>query len=218
MRRPPPDYDKIEQKKWRENAKKVVSRLDNRDRNLAKRIQTFVSRFGYPRNQVEAKIRRDRLFASHFALEPRRTGLHENVAAKWINELDAVSNFETLSKSGKNAYYVTSDGEIRKGMEHPPTKSLDFMWTTGNTLFFATHKYTKESGGNQDSQFKEVRHLLELFQKGNISGDIVLIAIVDGPYYNSRRMDDLRRFTRERQPLSFAIPIEELPSLLDGFT
>ena len=217
MQKPPPDYEEIEQREWRENANKVVSRLDDGDRNLAKRIQTFLSRFGYPRNQVEEKIRSDRLFASHFALEPRRTGLHENVAAEWIKELDTVTNFETLPKSGRNAFYVTSDGEIRKGMEHPPTKSLDFKWVTGKTLFFATHKYTKESGGNQDSQYKEVRHLLELFQKANISGEIVIVAIVDGPYYTRRRMDDLRRFTRDRKPMSFAIAIEELPGLLNQF-
>ncbi len=217
MQKPPPDYENIEQREWRRNAGQVVSRLNERDRNLAKRIQTFISRFGFPRNQVEDKIRVDKLFAAHFALEPRRTGLHESVAAEWIKELDTVSEFETLPKSGRNAFYVTSDGEIREGMEHPPTKSLDFKWVTGNTLFFASHKYTKESGGNQDSQYKEVRYMLELFQKGNISGDVAIVAIVDGPYYDSRRMEDLRRFTRDRKPMSFAISIEDLPSLLNRF-
>lgn len=203
---------------WREEAGKVVSRLDNKDRNLRKRINTFIYKFGYSSNQVEDKIRLDEMFASHFAKEPRRTGFHERLAAEWISELENVSNFATLPKTGPDAIYVTSDGEFRRGMSNAPTKSLDFIWATGKTTFFATHKYTKESGGTQDNQFKDVRDMLALFQSTNTTSDVALVAIVDGPYYTSRRMAQLLRFVRDRHPKSFALQIEDLPPVLEGFT
>ena len=153
------------------------------------------------------------MFASYFAIEPRRQGLHENIAAQWLMEEPYINNFDPLPKSGRNAYYVTSDGEIRKGMPNPPGKSLDFKWRTGRTDFFAYHKYTKEGGGNQDSQYKEMRDALGRFQS---SGEInkVLLIIVDGPYYTPTKMNDLLRFVRDRPPQSYACQIEEVSQIL----
>ncbi len=214
MHKPPPDYEAIERERWQANLGEVPARLKAGDPYIAARIDTFIERFGFDPAAVEAKIRSDRMFASYFAIEPRRQGIHENVAAEWIAELPEVEDFEVLPKAGKQALYVTSDGYVKKGMEIG--KSLDFSWRVGEAQFYAAHKYTKASGGNQDSQFKEMQELLKRFLHGAESASTVLVVIVDGRYYTEARMRTLRRFARNNAPRSYAIPIEELPDLFTG--
>jgi hypothetical protein len=200
---------------WKKNAKSVIKRLDCDDENLLKRITTFVSRFGFPTENVKDRIRTDNMFSAHFAKEPRRQGIHEKIAAEWLEKVGCVKNFKTLPKQGKNAWYITSDGNLQQGMKPAPSKSLDFKWESGEYLVFASHKYTKEGGGNQDSQFKEMRLLLEHFQKGAERDSVILLVIVDGPYYNSERMRNLKRFERVAAPISRALPIEQIPGFLE---
>ena len=214
MPKPPPDYEGAEKGQWVENANDVARRVNENDKFLIRRIKLFVSRFRYSESEVERKIRKDCMFAAHFAKEPRRQGMHEKMASEWIKSLDNVNGFQTLPKSGSGAFHVTSDGEIRHNMSSSPSKSLDFKWTTRRTTFYASHKYTKEGGGNQDSQFKEVRLLLEHFQKGAVR-DTILMVIVDGAYYTNKKMDDLERFTRSSVPYSYALHIEDVPKILE---
>ena len=156
------------------------------------------------------------MFASHFTKEPRRTSLHESLAFQWLKEEELISNLEKLPTGGKMAVYITGDGDVRTGMSKAPSKSLDFRWQTGSYTIYASHKYTKEGGGNQDSQFKEVRRLLELFQKGSSRDNTMLLVIVDGPYYTNSKMNDLLRFCRDkRPPLSAAMPIQDVPAWLN---
>lgn len=211
----PPDYDGIERSLWRENAEDVTTRLEEQDVYILKRIQTFIDRFGFDEEAVREKIMSDRMFSAHFAKEPRRQGLHERIAAEWLERLETIRNFETLPKSGKNAWYITSDGNLRQGMRPAPSKSLDFTWEAGNRRIYASHKYTREGGGNQDSQFMEMKLLLEHFQKGAELDNVVLLVIVDGPYFTKNKMNDLRRLERSSPPVSRALPIEKVPVLLE---
>lgn len=212
----PPDYDAIERKEWEENARMVPCRLKKQEPNLLKRIKTFIWRFGFSDESIRYKIKTDKMFAAHFAKEPRRTGFHEKVAAEWLKKYASVSDFQILPKSGPNAFYLTSKGEIHKGKKEPLSKSLDFHWKTGEMEFFAAHKYTKEGGGNQDSQFNEMKQLLNNF-KGAQEEDKVLIVIVDGPYYTDPRMDELSSFTRDCPPRSYACHIEDVPEILADY-
>ena len=215
MRRPP-DYEAIEQRLWRENAGDVQSRLSDEDSDLMKRVQTYIWRFGYRECEVRDRIEDDEMFASWFAKEPRRQGLHEGIAADWLRQDEDVNDFDVLRKSGPDAYYITSDGEIRQGMANPPGKSIDFYWKTGRTEVFAYHKYTKEGGGNQDSQFAEMKDALGRFQRSAERNKILLV-IVDGPYYTQRKMEDLKRFTRDQEPRSFACHIYDVPVILSQY-
>ena len=215
--REPPDYDAIEQDMWQQNASSVPCKLKAGDDSLLRKIETYIWRFGYPLKVVRKKILKDKMFAALFSKEPRRQGFHEKIAADWLKEEEGISGFEILPKSGKNAFYIDSDGEIRKGMKNPSSKSLDFHWTSGGIEFFAAHKYTKEGGGNQDSQFKEMKDLLSNFQK-SAEIDNVLVVIVDGPYYTDSKMDELRRFLRDRPPKSYACPIQDVPGILREYS
>lgn len=216
---PTPDYENIERISWRENAREVRSRLLAKDSDLMKRISTYLDRFGYSQTEVEKKILSDPMFAAHFAKEPRRTGLHQKEAAQWLKELDTVSEFLELPAWGSGALYVTSDGEIQSGeilKGSKPSKSLDFRWLTGSVICYAMHKYTREGGGNQDSQYKEMRDILRNFQSCSDQG-CMLIVIVDGPYYTQQKMKDLRNYVRSSPPKSYALHLGEVPAVLDKY-
>ena len=233
MSKPPPDYDAIERDLWRENVEKVCKELSTNQDHIIKKIQTFADRFGFQKSDIREKIQTDEMFAAHFAKEPWRQGFHEKIAAKWIEELETVKTFEILKKSGRNAHYVTNHGQILSGITskgqslYPllqgdveiayTTKSLDFKWQTGEITFYASHKYTKKDGGNQTSQFNEMKALLDHFSPGVVT-QTVLIVIVDGLYYTPNRLNDLREFTRDTEPCSYAIPIRELPTILKKYS
>lgn len=215
--KPPPNYESVELAKWRENARSVPAEMCSGSDRLIKRIRLFVSRFGFPEIEVGNKIKTDSMFAAHFAKEPRRTGMHELIAAEWIESLPSVKQFKNLPKKGQDSIYVTSDGNVYRGLlGNRPGKSLDFMWKTGKTTCYAMHKYTKEGGGNQDSQFKEMVALLRNFQSCN-EKKVVLFVIADGAYYKGSKLIELRNHTRAQEPRSYALPIEELPAVLDDY-
>ncbi len=212
-----PDYEGVETRQWRRNARQVKVELENGCPRLKKRIQLFCKRFGFKQQDVSCRIETDPMFSAHFAKEPRRTGLHENLAKEWIKQLDLVRDFQSLPKSGENAHFITSDGAIARGMTRPPTKSLDFSWKTGDFIFYATHKYIKEGGGHQDGSFMEVKDAMKLFQNAGANRREVFIAILDGPYFTAKKFSEINRFSRgdgSQPPWSWAIAIGELPDLL----
>ena len=235
-----PDYDTLEKEMWRGNASQVKQRLSDvielekwkqvskeqpgkpkipdhlRDANkdaILKRIQLYSDRFGYELGEITNKIFNDQMFAAHFAVEPRRQGIHEQIAGEWIKQLSTVSDFGVLPKSGKNAWYVSGDGVVGRALAGAPSKSLDFVWKTGAITCYAMHKYTKEGGGNQDSQRKEMLALLQNFYKCQDT-TCALFVIVDGPYYTKDRLKVLRNNIRTIPPLSYALPIGQVPEIL----
>jgi hypothetical protein len=213
-RLPPPDYEYLEQTAWRENAAKVADELSTNSKRLLKRIRAFIARFGFAEDAVKDKVRDDEMFAAHFAKEPRRTGMHEKCAARWIEKLPTVTAFRVLPKNGPGSIYVTSDGNIHHGvLGNRPGKSLDFTWTTGKTTCYAMHKYTKEGGGHQDSAHDEMVAILRNFVSCN-EKTCTLFVIADGPYFVGAKMAELRNHLRTSPPRSYALPIEELPAIL----
>lgn len=158
------------------------------------------------------------MFAAKFSREPRRMNIFEKEAANWIEQLTDVRSFKKLAAYVKNAYYVNGDGCIVKGIKKAPTKSLDFYWETGSYRFYATHKLIRESGGHQDGSFREVRHAMELFQKAGAEDNMVFVAIMDGPYFNDTKMNDLNRFSRQQEPKSIALNIGKLSNLLREYS
>jgi len=201
---------------WLDNATKVPELLEEQDDNLMKKISSYSRKFRFTPNDVEKKIRSDKMFAAHFAKEPRRTNFHEKLAAQWLQELEQIEHFRTLPKKGKESLYVNGDGKIIKNGNYTKSKSLDFMWRTGNTTCYAMHKYTKQSGGDQDNQFKEMEALLRRFMQCE-NEDCILIVIVDGDYYTDPKMKTLRYLTRSHAPKSYAVHIEDVPAILDEY-
>jgi hypothetical protein len=194
----PPDYDAIEIEMWRENAENVLISLNKQDRYLLKKIRTYSWRFGYTEDEIRRKIENDNMFKAWFAKEPRRQGFYEIVAGEYLKQFDLMRNFQILNKGGESAEYITSDGHFLNGKELQDSaiaKSMDFKWKTGKFHCYASHKYPKESGENQDSQYKEQKSLLRSFLN-KTKGDVVFFAICDGMYYNEKRMQTFYSLTR----------------------
>ena len=213
----PPNYDAIEIEMWHKNADNVIANLNKQDRNLLKKIQTYSWRFGYSKQEIQDKIRNDKMFRAWFAKEPRRQGFHEIVAGEYLKQFDIISQFKILNKSGDGAEYITSDGHIINGknlQDKAIAKSLDFKWITNSVECYASHKYTKESGGNQDSQYKEQLSLLRNFQR-RTQGNIAFFVICDGKFYDKNKVQQLHSLTRLYKPYSFACRIEEVVSKLE---
>lgn len=218
-----PNYDGQEREMWSQSLKEVFDEIHPLSGRLEKRVSTFIDRFGYDFDAVVNKISEDNMFAAHFAKEPRRTGFHEKLAATWIeNNIKNISNFSVLPKGGANALKVTSDGNIESETKNKkfPGKSLDFQWKVGIFQFYCSHKYTKEGGGNQDSQYKEVVELMKRFQQCQLN-NVVLVVIVDGQYYNAsenKRLNELVKLEKDRMPKSFAIQIQDLQNVISQFS
>lgn len=217
-----PNYDDEERKMWSQSLKDVFNEIHPLSDRLEKRVLTFIDRFGYDFDAVVNKISEDDMFASHFAKEPRRTGFHEKLAAAWVeNNIKNISHFSVLPKGGSHALKVTSDGNIESESTNKkfPGKSLDFQWKVGKFQFYCSHKYTKEGGGNQDSQYKEVLELMKRFQQCQLN-NVVLVVIVDGQYYNAsknKRLSELMNLEKNRMPKSFAIQIQNLQNVINQF-
>lgn len=213
---PAPDYEEIIKGLWPQNAAEVPQLLESNNKYLKKKLTTYSERFGYCDTEIKEKITTDPMFAANFAKDPSRTGIHEKIACDWLAKLDIVENIEKLPTRGKNSMYVTRDGEIRKvSTKHKPSKSLDFRWTSGGYKIYASHKYTKQSGGAQDNQFKDVSILLEHFNKKSEDRKIVLLVIIDGEYYNTQKLEDLHRFCNAVTPFSWALSIGDVPKWLE---
>ena len=219
-KRPPPDYEGIVAKRWIENFERVTSLLNNNDQGIVKRIKTFAGHFGFEESDVRNAIKNDKMFSAHFAIDPTTQNIHESAAACWLKDELAIKEFIKLPKSGENVHYVTKDGKIILGKK-TYMKSLDFRWISNGCTFYATHKYTREEGGGQGNQYKSVQTLLDAFQ--NVKEEdleeedlkVVLLAIVDGPYYTKERFEELRYLTRSNRPYSYALPIEDVPDILN---
>ena len=214
----PPDYEDRIKTMWRENAREIASLLQEGDKDLLNRIATYVDKFGFPQDVVEQKIMQDPMFAAIFAKEPRRQNPYEPIAAQWLREHGI--GVEKLPSQGGKAFYVYGNGAIRhkRKNESPPSKSLDFRWIHNGITFYAMHKYTKEEkgGGTQTGTLNEISSLLDNYMKAR-EEEVALIIIADGGFYTEKRMRELKLSTRIQPPLSFAIPIQEVPAILETY-
>ncbi|MDR3243626.1 MAG: hypothetical protein LBT79_02630 [Elusimicrobiota bacterium] len=202
-----PDYENIINAKWKENANQVPDLVKKGEENTLKQIKTYSHRFDEPVKKVKEKILGDLMFANCFAKDPGRQTLHEKIAYDYLKKYDEIlKNFCKLSQGGKDAVYLTNDGLFQSfSQTHKKIgKALDFFWENGGKKFYASHKYTKDSGGAQDSQFNEQESLLRKF-KGNTNNNEFLFIICDGAYYTKDKFKQLKSLESKR---SFVVCIE----------
>lgn len=100
MPTPTPDFEKEFIQAIRANLLEVIIQLDAGDKNLRKKIDTFSSRFKFLKSEVEKKIREDNMFRAVFSKDPGKQKIHENIAARFIEKLPQVSDFNQLSHNG----------------------------------------------------------------------------------------------------------------------
>lgn len=213
------DFESLEREVNRKNLLAVTEEIRNRSNRLQKRIQHFSEQFGISEERYWTALEADPTgpLASTLAREARRQNIHEKHAADFIAKMDDVTDFEKLPSLGPNALYLNRDGQDVTGKQlgkaPKPSKSIDFRWRTAGLRCLAAQKYTKEGGGNQDSQFKELELLLRNYAQRTYNG-MALFILVDGAYYTHERLNLLRGLVRLQPPKSYVSSVNSLKSLL----
>lgn len=162
------------------------------------------------------------MFRKQFVKDPSKQNFYQNKAADFIKNMEGVENFKVLPQSGNNAKYI-SNGNLFEGKDlenkNQASKSIDFYWEYNNKECYASHKYTKEGGGAQDNQYKDIQEFLNDSRDNNLKNTI-FIAICDGNYYKNKdnktgdktKLERLKRLSNNKN--TFVTDIEGLKDIL----
>lgn len=170
------------------NPKTIINKIKKEKEDLEVKIRNFAEKWSFEEQFIMNELKTNELLLLSFVKEPGKQTFHQHFAAKYLSTLPLIENFEQLPSGGNEALYVVN-GKIVKGKDKDDQitgKSIDFKWEytfNEKTLtFYATHKYTKNSGGSQDNQYKDVQEF-HTESRNCINENILLLSITDGPYY-----------------------------------
>lgn len=189
------DYEKQESIQLQNNILSFrKSILNGLNKNQIEKINKFCLKFNLEYEYVSKRIITDDLFILHFIKEPNKQSFHQNFAFNYIKSIQGISNAKILPNNGDKAFYLVN-GQIISGANltsNSKVKSIDFFWnyTDSHGVInncYATHKYTKENGGSQNNQFKDVETFFDDAAKYryNVTNEppAYFFAICDGDYY-----------------------------------
>lgn len=211
-----PDYENSFVDAIRANATEVLSLLDEQDEGLLKKIQTYATRTGRSVDEVINAIRTNPFFRDTFAKDPSKQKFHENVAAKFIEGISGVKDFVQLGHDSKVVFggRVELRKDVRREGASTTAKTIDFEWKFNDKHIYASHKYTKESGGAQDNQYRDLQEFIRQSNESNLPNTYFL-AIADGNYYLGRdvgtgasKLERLKNLANRRNV--FALTTSEL--------
>lgn len=177
---------------------------------LNKKIENHLKKHSYINKSIEEikqLILSDDFTASFFVKEPIKQNIIENFIANHIMNISFVSNFNNLYSSVK---LFVVDGIIIEERKDG-IKSIDYSWNIGNKTFYASQKYTSESGGAQDNQFNDIINFLSNASL-NKDENIYFVAIVDGNYYNERKINILKKYCNKKTLIANYFNIEKVLS------
>lgn len=187
---------------------------------LDKKIESFCKLHGLKKTELIQEIEQNEIVAACFAKNPNKQRYHEIVAAKFVKSLRGVRNFFGPDDGPKKVIVngaVMNASEFSKAGGSLEVKTIDFRWEYMGRNFFASHKYTKESGGSQDHQYEELQRFIKSANMCTIK-NTYFIAIADGRYYEGNqgrgkktKMMRLKELTTEH---TYACTIVELHDLM----
>jgi hypothetical protein len=177
------DYESLYNLALKENIAKLQKEIDTKQTQI--KIGNWAKKFKLDPIEVRQKIIDDYMFSLHFIIDPSKQSIHEEAAANYINQFPNVEYFENLPGSGENAL-VINNGKIisKKDADSNATKTIDFEWESYGYKCYASHKHTKDVGGAQDNQYKDLRNFMENIRDNNDT-NIRFFAICDGDYYQN---------------------------------
>lgn len=214
----------------------TVESLKSLDPQLYKRLETYSKNVNHSIEEVHALASERPLFAKHFAIDPKKQNIYEDIAYERIKDIPGVSNIRRPAAGGRESIVIEKlTRKVLKRSEvpakSPTTKSVDFIWETNGIIWFASHKYTLEGGGAQDNQFKDLCTYLEYApdKAPRINPDSYVydedkglpayfVALADGPYYmkkgtnGSTRLNELKHYANGIT--KFACPIDYLSDIM----
>ncbi len=178
-------------KEWLKNNLEIVKASTDEEwlklkvRNFAEKHQVKTY------NEIMELIKTDDLIASFFAKDPSKQGIHEKIAGDYLKTI--FRDLKILPKAGKDALYVV-DGKISNNRPDKTYKSIDFVFSYKGYTIFASHKYTKESGGAQDNQRNDLMSFIK-HSHIPVNEKHIFIAIADGDYYTKNNKNNLKQIS-----------------------
>jgi len=171
---------------------------ENTSMDFMDRLHRMSSRTNLPVEYLRYCYLTNAGFVIQMAKNPSKQNFYEKMAFRILSvRLPEIAKFLGIScdplvklpNGGKNALLVANGMVIRQGeyKVQNSSKSIDFMWRAGGHTIYFTHKYTNESGGAQDNQYKDIILFLTA-SRGSKDDDITFVAICDGDYY--QRVDN----------------------------
>lgn len=216
------DHNEIYQRKFLKAFRKNVEDAGRMARigKLDKKIKTFCELHGCSKESLIREIEKNEIVAACFAINPSKQNFYKKEAARIIQSLDRVRNFHGPNHQPKKIIVngeVIQESSVSKSKNSSDTKPIDFWWEFEGRVFLACHKYTKESGGAQNQQFREFQRTINLSEL-HLDSSTYFVAIVDGPYFEEKKDEktDSRLDTLKKQttPQTFACNIGELENLM----
>lgn len=187
------DYKLKESEELQKNIKILRSMLEKGfiDKSLRIKIDNYCELYGFEYELIKYKILEDDLFCIQFCKSPQKQSLHQKLALEEIKSIPKIQNAILLPSGGSGSMYVVSGlvlpySQAKNTSTTNKTKSIDFVWDyiDNNGVIikcYATHKYTKVSGGSQDNQFKDILNYMD--NAKHHMGNDYFFAICDGEYY-----------------------------------
>lgn len=164
---------------------------------ISKKVKKFLDDWG-DHTPVDAKLEQlaeDENELRYFAKDPNKQTFHQRYGQAYMKW--AGLPIEELPNKGKRAMYLC-EGKLVKDEAKPDqnaTKSIDCVVDENNWKDYISQKWTKEEGGTQKNQQKDVR---EFIRNANLfvarsTKPVRCIALVDGPYYTPKKLKELRK-------------------------
>lgn len=181
------------------NIRKVKELLLNDDKGLLLKIDNFSKKYLIEKDYIKKQIlNSEPISLAQFAKNPTKQNFFEGIASNFIRNIRGVFDFEKLPN---NKLYVC-DGSLieKKDLQlYPKAKTIDFSWRFKNLYIYCSHKYTKDSGGAQDNQYKDLQDFISQC-RDNKKRNKVFIVVADGEYYQKqngrvgvKKIDNLAR-------------------------
>ena len=233
----PPDYEALEIIRRGHNCSKVAGDLECNNYKLNTKIDRFSRNFGYSFDSVKEKIKKDKMFAAHFAEDPTKQQFYQREASEYINKLDVINDFKSLITSWKKTWHIDKSGKIfyrnkqykksssNKELLKKPnpsealdfSKALNFYWKISNYECYASYEYTKMPGGMQNRKYNSIKKALEYYKNGGSKENVIFFAICDGCYYkndDSKKLKELKEIMRTEKPKSYVLTSNEMYAVL----
>lgn len=189
--------------------------------DLRTKIKNFADRNGLGEKDVFDSMKNNQILACAFSYDALRQNVPERAFGEYMKQFCcpqskskrdafrkkkhfALDGFRKMPQGGKGAllFYEQPDGSLRIGMgdakpgEKTALPSIDFYgkYVCGNKKlrFYISHKYTKDDGGQQNSQFYELRTFVKETSKIQ-NENYAFIAVADGNYYIKPRKTGITR-------------------------
>lgn len=205
--------------KCQENRRILKKQIEDgsfsKDKALNKKIDNFCKKHNFDKNTVIKELKTNEIIQAFFAKDPTRQNIYEKVAGKIIQNINGVENFKNLPN---NSLYliggvVINEKEKTQRGFRSKTKTIDFKWRYAGKIFYASHKYTRQEGGNQDNQYDNLKAFIAEANEST-KKDEYFIAIADGAYYQKKRKINALKAEANKSKGVYACTTDELEQLL----